>query len=146
MYILNFLKIKLTKGVSIHRMNTIYQKHLKTFVLVILMLVVLNQSLLAPSYSGFSSTSFNTTYFLEQELSSDTISIQPLARTRIIYDNIYKIIGLFSVLWILAFILMQNHRGILYEHHHISRLFIRLQRLLLPKQNTSKFKSSLLLT
>jgi len=127
-------------------MNTLNKSNFKKVVYAILILILLSHLSLVASHIDINIINLHTPYFLEQRTPLEVISIEPISRSSLSYNIIYSNNDFYDVFWIIAYILIQYLKGRTYQYHHFSRLFIRLQKLLLPRQNTSKFKTPLLLT
>jgi len=123
------------------------KKQSKLLLCILLALVILNSLVIDNSYTIPNSVDdISIPRILVQNYQSETLSISQVPRNKINFNIIYRIVVTFGLILLFNYSLIQKFKHLSYEHLNMSKLFIRLQKLLLPRQNMSKYKASLILT
>lgn len=125
----------------------INKKQLKVFIYIILVLLLLNYFTIGNSYSMITDVDdLQFPYLLAAQYQPEVLNIQEMPRNRISLDVLYRIASIIGLILCCSYNLIVDYRNSTYISLHISRLFIILQKLLLPRKNSSRYKASLLLS
>lgn len=125
----------------------INKKQMSIFINIVLILVLLNYFTIDSLYpTNNYIDDITLPYFLTMQYQSEILNLQELYRNKISLDMLYEIVNLFAIILASIYNLILDYRYETYLCLHISRLFIILQRLLLPRQNSSRYKAPLLLS
>ncbi|ARE87198.1 hypothetical protein CLFO_15860 [Clostridium formicaceticum] len=123
----------------------INKKQSTIIIYIILVLFLLNYFIIDSSYSSTNDADdLKFPYLLTAQYQSEILNIQELPRNRISLDILYRIASIFGLILVCSYNLIVDYRYLTYIYLHISRLFIILQRLLLPRKNSSRYKASLI--
>jgi hypothetical protein len=119
----------------------INKKQSQLFIYIVLALLLINP--LLPNGNNISNNvnSLETPLLLATHYQIAVLSIKH--KTNL--DIVFRITTLVRQIVVFSYILIQINKYLSYKRLHISKLFIILQRLLLPRINASKYKASLIL-
>lgn len=123
------------------------KKQSKIFIYIILVLLLSNYCIMVNSYTNTNNLDDSTLpYFLISPYQSEILNIQELPRHKISLDALYRIASILALVLVCCYNLLYYYRYLAFISLYISRLFIILQRLLLPRKNSSRYKASSLLS
>ena len=128
-------------------MTDLINKQSKIFIYIILALLLLSNLIIDNSYTTTNHIDdLKPSYFLTSQYQVEFLSVQETPRNKINLEKLYRITSVFGLVLVCSCNLLLEYRYVTYIYLHISRLFIILQRLLLPRKNSSRYKASLLLS
>lgn len=124
------------------------KKQLKIFIYIILILLLSNYCIMVNSYTNTNNLDDSTLpYILISPYQSEILNIQELPRHKISLDAVYRIASIPALVLVCCYnLLLYYNRYLAFISLYISKLFIILQRLLLPRKNSSRYKASSLLS
>ena len=119
----------------------INKKQSQLFIYIVLALLLINP--LLPNHHNFGNSvnSSETPLLLATPYQLAVLIIKHKTDLEIVF----RITNLVRQIVIFSLILIQIYKYLIYKRIHISKLFIILQRLLLPRKNASKYKAPLIL-
>lgn len=114
----------------------------KIIIYIIFVVVLLNYFTISDSYNfKYGIDSLHSAQILAPQYPSENLVIEQTTRYKTFF-GILQSTNLPELIMVYSYHLILEYRYLTYIYLHISRLFLLLQRLLLPRQNSSKFKAS----
>lgn len=124
-----------------------HKRQTSIFIYIVLVILLLNYFTIDNLYTTNNNIDDTTLpYFFAMQYQLEILNLQELHRNKISLNMLYGIVNLFVLILACIYNLILDYRYGTYLCLHISRLFIILQRLLLPRQNSSRYKAPLLLS
>lgn len=115
------------------------RKQPELLIFLITCLLIVNLIITTPHNTGSSVDSLQSPVLLATQYQFDILNVQQASKVTI--DKLSRADSVVRLTLPRVEHIIQRNQFAVYERVHLSRLFIILQRLLLPKENTSKFKS-----
>ncbi|MGF7059048.1 hypothetical protein HNR33_002728 [Brassicibacter mesophilus] len=116
----------------------------KLFIIYIISVVVLLNYVVIFNFNNITSNidSLNFPHILAPQYHSEAFVIEQASHNKNKPDILYRTTNISGFIIVCTYLLVLNYKYAAYIYLHIYNLFLFLQRLLIPRQNSSRYKAS----